>query len=364
MADTNLGPCPDNIECFNCSLSDNCQWTLGQCVTSTPREESIYWWNNFNDCNDIPSSTISNKYCGTSYLIINEDVLTIELPVVELGYARHYLYCVFHLTNPKEDSTISVKSTIMSRLDALVLDIYAVFSDSTKSYKNINAVQSSVAYKKLSSLDIHFLSYQTYSSLPFQITITKTSGKSNVGLYVAISLIIVACLICSVSVFFLSKRIAENARMRERSVIEANEIANTNNIQDMNNKDTNANKINYLFLNSLLPQLYIKELAKHGSTCTICLDDFKSTDKVCLTPCSHVFHYNCLSSRLHKNKINPKCPNCNTPLLNEDENQNVEVIQVRRAYNNSYQNSFDGTRIQLMQMNRSNLRPANENIVS
>ena len=102
-----------------------------------------------------------------------------------------------------------------------------------------------------------------------------------------------------------------------------------------------------------------KFLAKHGSTCTICLDDFKSTDKVCLTPCSHVFHYNCLSSWLHKNKINPKCPNCNTILLNEDESQNVEVIQARRAYNNSYQNSFDGTRIQLMQMNRSN-----ENIVS
>ena len=151
----------------------------------------------------------------------------------------------------------------MSRLYTLVLDIYAVFSDSTKQYKNINAVQSSVAYKKLSSLDIHFLSYQSYTSLPFQITITKTSGKSNVGLYVAISLIIVACLICSVSVFFLSKRIAENARIRERSVIEANEIANTNNMQDTNNKDTNTNKINFLFLNSLLPKPYTKEIAKH-----------------------------------------------------------------------------------------------------
>ena len=56
--------------------------------------------------------------------------------------------------------------------------------------------------------------------------------------------------------FFLSKRIAENARMRERSVIEANE-------EDINKKETNAQKINILLTNSLLPQPYTKEIAKH-----------------------------------------------------------------------------------------------------
>ena len=126
--------------------------------------------------------------------------------------------------------------------------------------------------------------------------------------------------------------------MRERSVIEANE-------EDINKKETNAQKINILLTNSLLPQPYTKEIAKHGSNCTICLDDFNSNDKVCVTSCLHVFHCKCLS-------------------INATEEQNVEVIQVRRVYNNSYQNSFDGTRIQLMQMNRSNLRPTNEIITS
>ena len=92
--------------------------------------------------------------------------------------------------------------------------------------------------------------------------------------------------------------------MRERRVIEANE-------EDINKKETNAQKINILLTNSLLPQPYTKEIAKHGSNCTICLDDFNSNDKV-----------------------------------------------------NSYQNSFEGTRIQLMQMNRLNLRPTNEIITS
>ena len=67
-------------------------------------------------------------------------------------------------------------------------------------------------------------------------------------------MIIVACLICAVSVFFLSKRIAENARMREQSVIEANEIANTN------NKDTNANKINFS-QNTEVPARYVSMIS-------------------------------------------------------------------------------------------------------
>ena len=83
--------------------------------------------------------------------------------------------------------------------------------------------------------------------------------------------------------------------MRERSVIEANE-------EDINKKETNAQKINILLTNSLLPQPYTKEIAKHGSNCTICLDDFNSNDKVCVTSCLHDFHYKCLSSWLHKKR--------------------------------------------------------------
>ena len=44
--------------------------------------------------------------------------------------------------------------------DTFLLDIFAVFTDGTTAYKNINAAQSSVSYDKLSTLDIHFLSYE------------------------------------------------------------------------------------------------------------------------------------------------------------------------------------------------------------
>lgn len=109
---------------------------------------------------------------------------------------------MYHLTNPKEDQEINVKTTIIGDLNSFLLDIYAVFTDSTTSYKNINNAQSTLSYDKVGSIDIHFLSYKVFNNIPFQITITKSINKNNVGLYVAISLIIIACLICSVSVFF------------------------------------------------------------------------------------------------------------------------------------------------------------------
>ena len=49
---------------------------------------------------------------------------------------------------------------MMSDYDTFLLDIFAVFTDGTTAYKNINAAQSSVSYDKISTLDIHFLSYE------------------------------------------------------------------------------------------------------------------------------------------------------------------------------------------------------------
>ena len=128
--------------------------------SAPPKEESIYWWSYFNTCNDISSNTTFSKYCGASYLIINDEVVTIELPIVDLGYSLPNLHCLFHLTNPKKDNAINIKSTMMSDYDTFLLDIFAVFTDGTTAYKNINAAQSSVSYDKISTLDIHFLSYE------------------------------------------------------------------------------------------------------------------------------------------------------------------------------------------------------------
>ena len=48
-----------------------------------------------------------------------------------------------------------------------------------------------------------------------------------------------------------------------------------------------------------------------------------------------MFHYKCIHDWLYKNIRNPKCPNCNNEILNEEENNNnkenqTKIIKVKR----------------------------------
>ena len=74
--------------------------------------------------------------------------------------------------------------------------------------------------------------------------------------------------------------------------------------------------------------LYKKEYNEFGGGCSICLAEFKKKSKVSITSCKHVFHYNCIHDWLYKNIRNPKCPNCNHEILNdEEENNNKKIIR-------------------------------------
>jgi hypothetical protein len=92
----------------------------------------------------------------------------------------------------------------------------------------------------------------------------------------------------------------------------------------------NQLKIKFALKHSLKPKKFMKKYGvKDGNTCTICIEDFKENkSRVSITPCKHVFHYQCLSNWMVKNVMNPKCPNCNFNLIQDVKDSDIKDMVV------------------------------------
>ncbi|ESO97036.1 hypothetical protein LOTGIDRAFT_115552 [Lottia gigantea] len=52
-------------------------------------------------------------------------------------------------------------------------------------------------------------------------------------------------------------------------------------------------------------------------SCPVCLEDFKSNEKLAICPCKHGFHQKCLCQWLHRKNTCPLCKAKVQPLLGE-----------------------------------------------
>ena len=109
-------------------------------------------------------------------------------------------------------------------------------------------------------------------------------------------------------------------------------------------------KLELLFNTKLYPAKYFKNISENNNnTCSICLEYFiENKSIISLTPCKHIFHYECLRKWAEGNFEHFKCPNCNYDFLKENEEniiinvtkkkQNENNIMSRNNNINSYNN--------------------------
>ena len=159
------------------------------------------------------------------------------------------------------------------------------------------------------------------------VSISKISHNIDTENKKKLIFIIIIGIIALVIIFFILLLIVKKCKSKKSKNKNIEIIKIDKNFSIKGYKSINRDKIKKLFENELSPKIYHKKDVKNDSyKCTICQEDFEEgISFVTTTKCKHNFHFNCFKKFVEKNIIFPKCPNCNTPILNKENLSNQSL---------------------------------------
>ena len=162
--------------------------------------------------------------------------------------------------------------------------------------------------------------------------ITENPSKQSRIIFIIILTICIFLLVLIMILITLYFCIRKRMEIRYREMRE-NEI-----IENEKKKKENEEKIKNLLSNSLKPILFNKDInANDCNNCTICIESFEiGKSEISITPCNHIFHFECLKKWIEDNVINPQCPNCKYSFLDNNNNNlmKTSTIHINRRDNN------------------------------
>lgn len=347
-------------DCFNCTICNfeqicKCKWNplSKNCINDLTKSAFNFNFDYFFFCYDDDSLTIQKYYCGNYYIKLDEqNTANINLIDVNGKYGAVNLFCEYiydqiSITSDSTDIYINVIMTISpSIMDYIKVKIIITYNNNDIDNKSIDQQKYEDSYKNAKKIKFQIYFKKQLSLNPFSIKITKKELKKNYKIYIALGIVLLACIACGIIIYFISKKASENARRRQQIYLQLARASQRRRMEEEYNRippsssrdpssssdseisssyEINMKKIEELLKTILSPIKYYKYLGtKDGNpctVCTICLEDFIiEKSNVSITPCQHIFHFKCLSDWLLKNILNPKCPNCNYNLLLETKN--------------------------------------------
>ena len=318
--------CSDYNDCFNCvacgdkkESSCDCYWKNNVCSPGTPRD--LTYTAITSSCKDESSKELINKYCGQTNLELNDDnIATLKIPSVNSKYGKMNLFCtyIFPSSETKDIYYIINYEITSTYFDNLQIYLSIEENDGKASIGALSNYRVSRSFDNVKEIRLMVYFEDSLNSIPFTFSIEEKKYNTKLVIVIAIILIILLVLICSLFICSLYKKIKERRRPsfplvqnRERRMIIINDY----------DEEENKKNIQNMIKNNLSSQIYDKKMGTKDK-CSICLEELKiGKDKASITPCKHIFHYDCLSKWLLENYQLPKCPNCNYNIVEYFENQ-------------------------------------------
>ena len=225
----------DHTDCFNCStcgetehyyLDCPCKWNsnAGTCNSDANKGEIYIFYQAFASCTDSDSASIKDKYCGSSTITLGDEY-TFSLPVKYGKVGTRSVYCEYKFIVSDDDDiyyNINYKydRSYSSELGSVNLYLLVIYDDSTSTSGLLQGNEVNKDFYSVKEIQLKLYFEHSFSSLPFSLVITKNKDNSKLTLYITIGIIILSCILCALAIYCLSKKISENARLRQRALFE------------------------------------------------------------------------------------------------------------------------------------------------
>lgn len=326
--------CDSFTDCFNCTATDEaiCIWNSGKCssTTYTVTDSQFY-----SICkNDAAGYKTIQKYCGDDSIFLNDsEEGSVSVPLIDGHYGLPYLVCKYTYNNGNGKKNIFFNLTVEEEVvKEMSFSISATFSDGSVASRKPDSTNYGVQINGAKEASLLVIFDSSSKVPPFELQVKLKNKSISVTLIATIVLIVIACIICGISIYLFSKRIARQRQLARENQgrfqmmgigMQGNVINQQRSHEQI--KEKRKKQIEEILSKELRPRKYSEDIGKYNISCTICLEDYNQKSLISVTKCNHVFHYECITKWLHENILEPRCPNCNLHLLPEIENnENVQ----------------------------------------
>ena len=201
-------------------------------------------------------------------------------------------------------------------------------------------------YVSLIKNNYNFNNDNMIDSINLGVKINKTESENvenNNNTTLIICLLCLFLIICVIVIII----ICICKRRKNRELKYQREIGMEKNMNELNNRGEYKMKLKKLFKDKLKKQIYSKNLNINDTkACFLCSNEFlENLSVICVTPCTHIFHYFCLHETLfteNSENSNCLCPCCNYNLLSKNPPQKEDINKDKNDNNEkSDDNDFD-----------------------
>ena len=294
--------------------------------------------------NYFRSDSAINSFCGERKTILKsmEDSFAIANLKISPNLLTKSLHCDYEIQNlyyylhgsDKAKLTLQIKSSNdnINENDRIKFSLFLIYttSDSLR-FQNLNDTQiRNIEYSKdlghISDIEI-LIDFKNNGNgeeyLEISIETENPSKKTKI-IYIIVlvvcGVLLLAIIILIILYIIIRKkinRIEENQRNEE--------------IEKETKIKLNKKIIEYLLENDLKAKIFTKDLVVNDcEKCSICLEAFEcNKSQVSITPCKHIFHFDCLKNWLETEVLNPQCPNCKYSILS-----NIDLNSIKLNDNN------------------------------